>query len=193
MRALLRQLVPALLVLALFTVVCGVVYPLAVGGIGRVAFADKADGSIVKVNGEAVGSSLIGQNFAAPRYFHPRPSAAGAGYDGLSSSGSNLGPNNPDLLKVVADRIAAYRTENGLDGQVPVPVDAVTSSGSGLDPGISVANARLQGPRVAKERGATLDVVLAAIDAHTDRRPLGILGDPSVNVLELNVALDRLG
>ena len=190
MKSFLRQLAPAVIVLAVFTVICGVIYPLAVTGIGQVAFKSAANGSIVHVDGQAVGSRLIGQSFADPKYFHPRPSAAGAGYDGLASSGSNLGPNNADLLAAVATRVTAYRTENALTDSQLVPVDAVTASASGLDPEISVANARLQAPRVAKIRALDIDVVLTAIDAHTVTRPLGILGDPGVNVLAVNVALD---
>jgi K+-transporting ATPase ATPase C chain len=133
---------------------------------------------------------LIGQAFTGPQYFHPRPSAAGDGYDAMSSSASNLGPTNEDLLSAVLERIAAYRTKNGLATDEKVPVDAVTSSGSGLDPHISRANARLQAPRVARERGIPLEDVLLLVDKHTDGRSLGFLGDPGVNVLELNLALD---
>jgi potassium-transporting ATPase KdpC subunit len=193
MKPFIRQLAPAVMMLAVFTVICGVIYPLVVTGIGQVAFRHAANGSIVNVAGGPVGSRLIGQSFAAPQYFHPRPSAAGAGYDGLASSGSNLGPNNPDLLGTVSARVAAYRIENALADSQPVPVDAVTASASGLDPDISIANARLQATRVAKVRGLEVDVVLAAIDAHTFARPLGILGDPGVNVLALNVDLDSRG
>jgi potassium-transporting ATPase KdpC subunit len=193
MKSLVRQLAPAAIVLALFTVTCGVAYPLAVTVVGQVAFRSAANGSIIKVDGRAVGSRLIGQNFADPKYFHPRPSAAGNGYDALTSGGSNLGPNNPDLLTSVAARVSAYRTENALAPTQPVPVDAVTASASGLDPEISIANARLQAPRVAAVRGLDVDKVLAAIDAHTLDRPLGFLGDPGVNVLTLNIALDATG
>ena len=190
MKSFLRQLAPAIIMLAVFTAICGVIYPLAVTGIGQLAFRDAANGSIASVDGHAVGSRLIGQSFADPKYFHPRPSAAGNGYDALASGGSNLGPNNPDLLTTVATRVAAYRNENGLADSQSVPVDAVTASGSGLDPEISVANARLQAPRIAKVRTLDIAVVLAAIDVHTIRRPLGILGDPGVNVLAVNIALD---
>ena len=193
MKSFVRQLVPALVALAVLTVLTGVVYPLVVTGVGQVAFHDTANGSLIAVGGQAVGSRLIGQSFAAPKYFHPRPSAAGSGYDGTSSSGSNLGPTNPDFLKTVADRVAAYRAENGLPDGRAVPVDAVTASASGLDPAISIANARLQAPRVAKARGLTDAQVLDAVNSHIDDRPLGVLGDPGVNVLELNLALDRLG
>jgi K+-transporting ATPase ATPase C chain len=193
MRSFLRQLAPAFAALIVLTVLTGVIYPLAVTAVSQVAFRDKANGSIIEVNGQAIGSRLIGQQFAAPKYFHPRPSAAGAGYDGTSSSGSNLGPTNPDFLKSVAQRVIDYRKENGINADRPVPVDAVTASASGLDPLISIANARLQAQRVASARGLQVEVVLAAVSAHIDDRPLGILGDPGVNVLELNLALDKLG
>jgi potassium-transporting ATPase KdpC subunit len=193
MNALLRQLRPALLSLVVLTVLLGLAYPFAVLGVDQVAFNDKANGSLIKVDGTVVGSRLIGQGFAAPEYFHPRPSAAGAGYDGESSSGSNLGPTNPDYLQSVKERTVDYRKENGLAQDAPVPADAVTASGSGLDPHITVANADLQAPRVAEARGLELKQVQALIHDHTDERPLGILGDPGVNVLELNLALDDAG
>lgn len=193
MRSFVRQLVPAVLAVLAFTVITGLVYPLVVTGIGQVAFRSTANGSLVKVDGVVVGSRLLGQPFADARYFHPRPSAAGAGYDGAGSSGSNLGPTNPDFLATVADRVAAYRAENGLAADRPIPVDAVTASASGLDPQISLANARLQAPRVAAARKLPVDTVLAAVEAHLVGRPLGILGDPGVNVLELNLALDGTG
>lgn len=193
MRSFVRQLVPAVLAVLAFTVITGLVYPLVVTGIGQVAFRSTANGSLVKVDGVVVGSRLLGQPFADARYFHPRPSAAGSGYDGAGSSGSNLGPTNPDFLATVADRVAAYRAENGLAADRPIPVDAVTASASGLDPQISLANARLQAPRVAAARKLPVDTVLAAVEAHLVGRPLGILGDPGVNVLELNLALDGTG
>jgi len=192
MRAFIRQLRPALVALAVFTIAVGVVYPLLVTGIGQVAFSDEADGSLVVRDGTVIGSSLIGQTFTAPGYFHSRPSAAGEGYDGSASSGSNLGPLNPDLLDAVRSRVEAYRQENGLSPSQPVPVDAVTASGSGLDPHISVANAHLQAPRVARERGLPIEDVMALVRDHTDGRFLGVLGEPGVNVLELNLALDSL-
>jgi K+-transporting ATPase ATPase C chain len=188
----LRQLRPAAAALAVMTLLCGVAYPLVVLVVGQVAFHEAANGSLVEVEGTVVGSELIGQGFAAPGYFHPRPSAAGAGYDGASSSGSNLGPTNPDFLEAVEQRVAAYRAENGLPEQVAVPVDAVTASASGLDPHISVANAQLQAARVAETRGMTTDEVLELVGQHVDGRPLGILGDPGVNVLRLNLALDEV-
>lgn len=193
MRAFIRQLRPALLSIVVFTVLFGLVYPLFSTLIGQVAFGDEADGSLIRRDGVVVGSELIGQTFTAPEYFHSRPSAAGAGYDGAASSGSNLGPLSPDLLASVADRVAGYREENGLSGDVSVPVDAVTASASGLDPHISVANARLQAARVAEARGLTLAVVMGLIDDHTDGRSLGVLGEPGVNVVLLNLALDEQG
>jgi K+-transporting ATPase ATPase C chain len=191
MRSFMRQLVPGVLVLVVLTVLTGIIYPLAVTAVAQVAFHDKANGSIVKVNGVAVGSSLVGQQFSDPKYFHPRPSAAGTGYDGMASGASNLGPTNPDFLKTIDERVAAYRQENNLPASAEVPADAVTASGSGLDPDISVENARLQAARVAQQRGLTLDQVNKLIDQHTDGRSLGFLGEPGVNVLELNLALDR--
>ncbi|MCC6185478.1 MAG: K(+)-transporting ATPase subunit C [Microthrixaceae bacterium] len=192
-RSFAQQCLPALTALVVLTVLCGLVFPLAVTGVAQAAFRDRADGSLIERNGEVVGSSLIGQQFSAPEYFHPRPSAAGAGYDGTASSGSNLGPTNPDYLATVAERIEEYRRTNRLSPEVDVPADAVQASGSGLDPQISIANARLQAPRVTLERNLDLDDVLDLVDHHTQARPLGILGDPGVNVLELNLALDQAG
>jgi potassium-transporting ATPase KdpC subunit len=188
-----RQLVPAILAFLALTVLTGVLYPLAVTGVAQVAFPSRADGSLVEVDGTVVGSRLLGQSFSGERYFHPRPLAACDGYDGAASSPSNLGPTNPDLLATVADSVAEYRTVNGLPDDTVVPIDAVTSSGSGLDPHISPANARLQALRVATARGLELDDVLAVIDEHTAERSLGFLGEPGVNVLELNIALDSSG
>jgi K+-transporting ATPase ATPase C chain len=174
------------------TVICGLVYPLVITGVGQVAFSSKANGSMVSADGRVVGSKLIGQNFTEAKYFHPRPSAAGTnGYDGDASGASNLGPHNAELLKTIAQRVTAYRKENGLASSVAVPSDAVTASASGLDPEISIANARLQAPRVAQARGMTTAAVLKLVSAHTGGRDLGVLGDPGVNVLELNLALDR--
>jgi K+-transporting ATPase ATPase C chain len=187
-----RQLLPALMMLLVFTVITGLVYPLVVTGVAQGAFGDKADGSLVEnADGEVVGSSLIGQTFTEPEYFHPRPSAAGDGYDARASSGSNLGPTNDDLLASVEERAEAYREENGLGAAAEVPVDAVTASASGLDPHISVANARLQALRVADERGLDVDTVLELVDDHTSGRDFGFLGEKGVNVLELNLALDE--
>lgn len=191
MRSFMRQLAPAVIAVLVFTVICGFIYPLAVTGVAQVAWHDKANGSLIKKDGDVVGSSLIGQQFADAKYFHPRPSAAGAGYDGLSSSFSNLGPTNPDFLKSIDERVGAYRAENNLPEPQQVPVDAVTASASGLDPDISVANAKLQAPRVAEARGLTVDAVLALVKRNTVGRQWGFLGEPGVNVLKLNLALDK--
>ena len=182
-----RQLLPAVVVLLAFTVLTGVVYPLAVTGVAQLAFPARADGSLIERDGRVVGSRLIGQQFEGARYFHPRPSAAGDGYDAMSSSASNLGPTNEELLQAVQERRSAYEQAN----DEPAPVDAVTASGSGLDPHISPANARAQAERVARERRLDLADVLRLVDEHTDGRSLGFLGEPAVNVLDLNLALDR--
>jgi K+-transporting ATPase ATPase C chain len=200
-----RQFVPAVIAMVVFTVLFGVVFPLVVTGIGQVVFHDQAEGSIVEQNGKKVGSSLIGQAFTdkkgnpLPQYFQSRPSnalgASGdttAGYDPTYSSGSNFGPSNPEFLKLVDQRVKAYRELNGLASDTQVPVDAVTASASGLDPDISVANARLQAARVARERGISKATVRQLIDDHTQGRTLGILGEKTVDVLALNLALDRL-
>jgi potassium-transporting ATPase KdpC subunit len=185
-----RQFLPALLAFVVFTVTVGIVYPLVVTAVSQLAFPSQANGSLVKRDGGVVGSNLIGQNFTAPRYFHPRPSAAGTGYDGTSSSASNLGPSNPVLVREVRARLVAYRKQNGLAVGAPVPVDAVTASGSGLDPLISTANARIQAARVAHVRGLPLSRVLDLVKRHTVGRSLGFLGEPGVNVLAVNLALD---
>jgi K+-transporting ATPase ATPase C chain len=186
----LRSAVMATIVLA---VVCCGVYPLVVYGLAQVAFPHKANGSlIVAKDGTVRGSELLGQNFTEAKYFHPRPSAAGGGYDAANSSGSNLGPTSQKLNDVIKDRIAAYRAENGLKETDAVPADAVTASGSGLDPHISARNAELQAPRVAKARGLTIEKVLGLVRAKTDSPGLGILGDTGVNGMKLNLALDNL-
>ena len=192
MEAVTRQLRPAIVMLAVFTVITGLLYPLVITGIGQTVFHDKANGSLIKVDGKAVGSRWIGQTFTKPEYFHPRPSVAGNGYDPRTSSGSNKGPTNPDFLKEVKARVAAYRKENQLGAHADVPVDAVTASGSGLDPEISVLNAQIQARRVASVRGVPIADVLRLVDRYTDGRGLGFLGEKGVNVLELNVALDRM-
>ena len=190
MNGFIRQLRPAIVAVAVFTAICGLIYPLVVTAIGQTAFNDKANGSLIERDGVVIGSELIGQSFSSPQYFQPRPSAAGAGYDGAASSGSNLGPLSPDLLAAVQDRSIAYRQLNGLTDNALVPIDAVTTSGSGLDPHISIANAMLQAPRVADARGIDLEQVVALVDANTEGRGLGIFGEPGVNVLALNVALN---
>ena len=171
--------------------VCCGLYPLIVFGISQALFNDKANGSlIVDPNGTVRGSRLLGQEFADAKYFHPRPSAAGNGYDATSSGGSNLGPTSRKLNDAIKDRVAAYRKENGLSENNSVPADAVTASGSGLDPHISLHNAELQAPRVAKARGLSDEKVRELVQENTDGRDLGFLGEPGVNVLNLNLALD---
>ena len=185
-----RGAVMSTLVLA---VVCCGIYPLVVYGISQVAFHDKANGSlIVEKDGTIRGSKLLGQGFTAEKYFHPRPSAAGNGYDAASSSGSNLGPTSQKLYDAIKDRVAAYRAANGLKETDSVPADAVTASGSGLDPHISLRNAELQAPRVAKARNLGMDKVRELIRAQTDPASLGVFGEPGANVLQLNLALDSL-
>lgn len=177
--------------LILAAVCCGF-YPLVVYGIAQVAFPRQANGSlIVAKDGTVRGSELLGQNFTEAKYFLPRPSAAGNGYDAANSSGGNLGPTSQKLNDAIKDRIAAYRTENGLKEIEPVPADAVTASGSGLDPHISIRNAELQAPRIAKARNLSADKVRELVKHNTDTAGLGILGEPGVNVLKLNLALDN--
>jgi len=166
-------------------------YPLAVTGIAQVAFEHQANGSLLRHGGEAVGSSLIGQTFSSARYFQGRPSAAGEGYDAASSSGSNLGPTSRDLAGRLAADGAAYRSANGQPPDALLPADAITASGSGLDPHISPANARLQAVRIATARGVPASVVLGLIEEHTRGRILGMIGEPRVNVLTLNLSLDQ--
>lgn len=183
----LRIAIGATMLLAVLA--CGI-YPLLVWGVAQGLFPQKANGSFIVRDGQVVGSSLIAQRFSGPAYFHPRPSAAGTGYDAAASGGSNLGPTSRQLIDTVRRRIAEYRKENGLKASVPVPADAVTSSASGLDPDISLQNALLQAPRVARARGMSLAAVHSKIEAYTEGRELGFLGEPRVNVLELNLDLD---
>ena len=186
-----RQLAPALVILLVMTVLTGLTYPLVVTGVAQVAFNGTANGSLVRRGGEAVGSSLIGQSFTEPRYFHPRPSAAGEGYDAMASGPSNLGPTNPVLIAAARERMVEYRRQNHLAAGQRVPVDAITGSASGLDPQISPANARLQAPRVAAARRVALADVLRIVKECTAGPSLGFLGEPGVNVLEVNLALDE--
>lgn len=192
------QFRPALVMLLVFTVLTGILYPLAVTGIAQVVFPSQANGSLILQDGQAVGSRLIGQSFDAPEYFWGRLSATGTfpynayNADNLTaSSGSNLGPLNPALVEAAQARIDALLAADP-DNPAPIPVDLVTASGSGLDPDISVAAALYQLPRVARARGLSEEQLRALVDAHTTRRQLGVLGEERVNVLELNLALDAL-
>lgn len=202
-----KTLRPAIALTLVFIVLFGLAFPALIWGISQVAFKHQADGSLIAdKSGKVVGSEIIGQNFAKPEYFHPRASSAGSGYDAANSSGSNLGPTSDKLINGIEDDkttkdtdesfsgikqlAAAYRKENGLDPTAPIPADAATRSASGLDPHISPANAALQAPRVAKARGLSLEVVTRLIAENTDGRFAGLYGDPAVNVLRLNLALD---
>jgi len=194
MKALFSEIRGAVFATLILAIVCCGLYPLVVFGISQALFRDKANGSlIVDQDGTVRGSKLLAQGFTADKYFHPRPSAAGNGYDAASSGGSNLGPTSQKLSDAIKDRVAAYRKENGLSETEPVPADAVTASGSGLDPQISLRNAELQTPRVAKARGLSEEKVRELVQQNTDGRNLGVLGEPGVNVLELNLALDSPG
>ena len=203
-----QHIISIRITVVLLLIVCGA-YPLVVWGVAQAAFHHQANGSLITNDkGVVVGSELLGQSFTKPEYFHPRPSAAGGGYDPTASSGTNLGPTSDKLINGihkktadgkddpsnfdgVKDLAAAYRTENGLPANALVPVDAVTRSASGLDPEISVANAALQLARVAKARGMTEDAVKKLVEDNTQGRSLGFLGEPGVNVLKLNIALDK--
>jgi K+-transporting ATPase ATPase C chain len=188
-----EYLVTCLTLFAVAVVAVGILYPLLMTGISQAAFNRQANGSIVKKNGKSVGSSLIGQSFEDQTYFHGRPSAAGTnGYDAMASGASNLGPTNPDLIKTVEKRADEVRRENGLTPNAKVPSDLVEASASGLDPDISPESARLQVSRVAKARRLPEKTILKLVESHTRKRQLGILGEPRVNVLELNLALNRL-
>ena len=201
----LKQLRPAIMSVLAFTILTGLIFPAVITVLSQLAFPVQAKGSLVERDGKIVGSSLIGQNFASAKYFHPRPSAAGSGYDAGASSGTNLGPTSSKLIKGIEDDpktkadesfagipqlAAAYRKENNLASSTRLPADAVTRSASGLDPQISPANAELQVARVAKARGISVEKVRELVAQNTDARQLGVLGEPRVNVLQLNLALD---
>ncbi len=184
-----KELILALRFTLVTTLVFGLLYPLGMTGLSKMLFPKQAAGSLIEKNGHVVGSKLIGQSFSADKYFHPRPSGAGTGYDASSSSPSNLAPTNQALVDRVKSDVAKLQQENP---GVPVPVDLVTASGSGLDPEISPAAADFQIPRVAKARGLSVDAVRALVASHTQARTWGIFGEPRVNVLELNLDLDSL-
>lgn len=186
-----RDFRTAIISFVLLSALLGLAYPAAITGVAQLAFEHEADGSIIERDGEAIGSSLIGQTFSDPRYFHARPSAAGDGYDASASSGSNLGPTSAALHARVAAGIETIRAENGLPGDAEIPVDAVTASGSGLDPHITPAYAMLQARRVASERDVAEADVRQLIEDHRSDSTLFVLGEPRVNVLELNLALDE--
>ena len=185
---------PALMLTLFFVVLTGMAFPVAVWAVGRVAFPEQAAGSFVRdAKGNVVGSALLGQSFTKPEYFHPRPSAAGAGYDAASSGGTNLGPTSKKLVKELGELARSYRKENGLAPDAVLPADAVTRSASGLDPHISPANAEQQVARVAKARDMDAVSVREIVERYTEGRTLGFLGEPRVNVLRVNLALDGEG
>jgi K+-transporting ATPase ATPase C chain len=193
MKRLFSELRGAVMATLILAVVCCGIYPLVVFGISQALFRDKSNGSlIVDSSGTIHGSRLIGQQFTGEKYFHSRPSAAGNGYDATSSGGSNLGPTSKKLADSIAQNVANYRAQNNLGTNDAVPADAVTASGSGLDPHISGHNAELQAPHVAKARGLTVEKVLELSRQNTDQPDLKILGEPGVNVLKLNLALDNV-
>ena len=195
MKTIVSELGRSIMATIVFAVICCGIYPFVIFGLGQVMFPHQANGSLmVNKKGVVLGSELLAQNFTGEKYFHPRPSAAGNnGYDPTQSGGSNLGPTSGQLYTNIMNNVAAYRSDNNLAKNAPVPADAVTESGSGLDPHISVANAELQIPRVAKQRGLSKDKVRELVKANTSGRDLGVFGEPRVNVLTLNVALDNLG
>ncbi len=193
MKAFLNELRSAIAVTIALAVVCCGIYPLVVFGIAQAVFPDQANGSLLKDSAGVIrGSRLLGQQFTADKYFQSRPSAAGNGYDATSSGGSNLGPTASNLVATITQRISDYHAQNNLSTNTPVPADAVTASGSGLDPHISLKNAELQAPRVAKARNLPVEKVLTLVRANTDPASLDILGETGVNVLALNLALDQL-
>lgn len=184
-----RNLLIAALMTLVTTILLGIIYPVVVTGLAQWWFPRQANGELIRQNGKIVGSSLIGQQFTAPGYFHSRPSSAGSGYDAANSSGSNLAPTNKQLVDRVAASVKDLRAENP---GAPIPADLVTSSGSGLDPDISPAATEFQVPRVARERGMTEEAVREIVRKHTEQRQFGFLGEPRVNVLELNLELDQI-
>jgi potassium-transporting ATPase KdpC subunit len=185
-----KELWTAIVATVVLLVVVSGIYPVIIWGISQVLFPYQANGSLITQNGQVVGSALLAQGFSGAKYFHPRPSQAGTGYDAANSNGSNLGPTSKKLIDSIKDAADAYRKENSLAANAVVPADAVTSSFSGLDPHISPKNAQIQAARVAHERGINEDVVRSEIEKATDKPLLGFIGDPGVNVLKLNLALD---
>jgi potassium-transporting ATPase KdpC subunit len=183
-----RNLITAVLMTIVTTLLLGVAYPLVVTGLAQVLFPDKANGQLIERGGKTIGSRIIGQAFSSPGYFRSRPSAAGTGYDAANSAGTNLGPTNKKLIDAVKAAVEAAKKENP---SAPVPIDLVTSSASGLDPHLSPAAARFQVPRIARERGVPEGEIERLVQAHTEGRQLGFLGEPVVNVLALNLALDE--
>ena len=182
-----KNLIISILMTVVTTVLCGIIYPLVVTGLAQAIFPKKANGELIQNAGKTVGSSLIGQGFSGPAYFHSRPSAAGTGYDAANSAGSNLGPTNQKLIDRVHQDVTALQADNP---NTPVPIDLVTTSASGFDPHITPAAAEFQVPRIARERKMSEDAVRQLITKHTEGRQLGFLGEPRVNVLELNLELD---
>ena len=192
MKTFLKELWTAIVATVVLCAVVSGIYPVLIWGVGELLFSHQANGSLVESNGQIVGSELLAQGFSGARYFHPRPSDAGTGYDSTSSGGSNLGPTSQKLMDTTKANIDQYRQDNGLSASALVPADAVTASGSGLDPHISLQNAQLQIPRVAKERGVSEEVVRGEVTKATDHPLFGLGGDPGVNVLRVNLALDLL-
>ena len=192
MKTFLKELWTSIAATVVLLVVVSGIYPVVIWGIAQVLFPFQANGSLLKQNGQVVGSALLAQGFSGAKYFHPRPSQAGTGYDAANSNGSNLGPTSKKLMDSIKDAAEAYRKENGLAAEAVVPADAVTSSFSGLDPHISPKNAQLQAARVAHERGIGEEVVRNEVEKATDKSLLGFIGDSGINVLKLNLALDAL-
>ena len=192
MKTFLKELWTSIVATVVLCLVVSGIYPVLIWGVGQVLFPHQANGSLVEHNGQVVGSELLAQGFSGARYFHPRPSAAGIGYDPLNSGGSNLGPTSQKLIDGIKANVAQYRQENSLAPEAIVPADAVTASGSGLDPDISVANAGMQAARVAAARNLPLATVMAMIHNHTNDPQWGFLGEKTVNVVDLNLALDAV-
>jgi len=188
-----KNILRSFLLLMIFTIILGFLYPLLITGISKIIFPYRSSGSMIKNQDKIVGSELIGQNFTGEQYFHPRPSAAGKdGYDPLNSGGSNYAPANEDFILAIRERISNFRRENNLKDYVKIPSDVVTSSGSGLDPNITIDNALLQADRIAKKRNIPIEEINDLIRKNTEKRMLGFLGEPKVNVLKLNLLLDNL-